>query len=284
MSTYVYGGPDGRKFQSGETYDYGNGYKYRYDFSDRVFITTYLENNRKVHRLVLTGKFSYSNGTQAGPINRVSYFSYVISGANQGDEDGWSLNMPNIQFKDYPAFGVQENATSANFFYSNDGHVYKGAKFSSLSTISDRSQLGGLPDTQCAKNEWWETPFKTFTSPTQSPLKGIANKADVYALTDTPEFGAGTADRIINFNPMEKDKLQIGLSQFGADAAGTFKVAKDHKALTKALASSTDFIYLKSTGELYYNENGKLPGCGAGGIFAILENKANITAKNVEFL
>ena len=118
----------------------------------------------------------------------------------------------------------------------------------------------------------------------QSPLTGTAKKADVFALTGTPEFGAGTADRITNFNPKEKDKLQIDVSNFGSDAAGTFKIAKNSKALTKALATTTDFIYLQSTGELYYNENGRLPGYGDGGIFAILENKANITTKNVEFL
>jgi hypothetical protein len=118
----------------------------------------------------------------------------------------------------------------------------------------------------------------------QDNYSGLAKQADVFALTGTPEFGAGTADRITNFNPKEKDKLQIDVSNFGSDAAGTFKIAKNAKAFTKALASTTDFIYLKRTGELYYNENGKLPGYGDGGIFAILENKANITTKNVEFL
>ena len=117
-----------------------------------------------------------------------------------------------------------------------------------------------------------------------SPLTGTAKKADVFALTGTPEFGAGTADRITNFNPKEKDRLQIDVSDFGSNAAGTLKIANNSKVLTKALASTTDFIYLKSTGELYYNENGRLPGYGDGGIFAILENKANITTKNVEFL
>ena len=119
---------------------------------------------------------------------------------------------------------------------------------------------------------------------TQKHLTGTAKKADVFELTGTPEFGAVTADRITNFNPKEKDKVQIDVSNFGSNAAGTFKIANNSKALTKALASTTDFIYLKSTGELYYNENGKLPGYGDGGIFAIIENKANITTKNVEFL
>ena len=131
---------------------------------------------------------------------------------------------------------------------------------------------------------WWNNPFATSAASSQSPFTGTAKKADVFALTGTPEFGAETADRITNFNPKEKDRLQIDVSDFGSNAAGTFSVAKNSKALTKALASTTDFIYLKSTGELFYNENGMLPGFGDGGIFAIIENKANITTENVEFL
>ena len=146
--------------------------------------------------------------------------------------------------------------------------------------------------TTWGRNEWQYTEidstldwfFKPSTSGASDSLTGTAKKADIFALTGTPEFGADTADRITNFNPKEKDRLQIDVSDFGSNAAGTFKIANNPKALTKALASTTNFIYLKSTGELYYNENGKLPGYGDGGIFAILENKANITTKNVEFL
>lgn len=118
----------------------------------------------------------------------------------------------------------------------------------------------------------------------QDNYSGVAKQADTFALTGTPGYGADNADRITNFNPKEKDKLQITVSDFGSNAAGTFKIAKNAKALTKALASTTDFIYLKSTGELYYNENGAAAGFGSGGIFAILENKPKLSTKNIEFL
>ena len=164
----------------------------------------------------------------------------------------------------------------------------------SIRILTDMRSWNAYDPTTWGRNEWeyneidskldWFFKPSTTESGTQSPLTGTAKKADVFPLTGTPEFGAGTADRITNFNPKEKDKLQIDVSNFGSDAAGTFKIAKNAKAFTKVLASTTDFIYLKSTGELYYNENGKLPGYGEGGVFAILENKANITTKNVEFL
>jgi Ca2+-binding RTX toxin-like protein len=146
--------------------------------------------------------------------------------------------------------------------------------------------------TTWGRNEWQYSEidstldwfFKPSTSGTSDNLTGTAKTADLLTFTQAPSFGTGNADTITNFNPKEKDKLQIQLSQFGADAAGTFKVAKNTKALGKALATSTDFIYLKSRGELYYNENGKQSGFGDGGVFAILEGNPIIKAANIGFI
>lgn len=202
-----------------------------------------------------------------------------------------------------------EEASAANpggawsfFVFRNDGTLEEDKlawkQFISPFRVLDAVNAAGEPfETQTGWNQYtWRTselgdrfqwilnPSSTSDISTQTALTGTAKKADILTLTGTPEFGAATADRITNFNPKEKDKLQIDVSDFGSNAAGTFKIAKNSKALNKVLASTTDFIYLKSTGELYYNENGKLSGFGDGGVFAILENKANITTKNVEFL
>ena len=115
-------------------------------------------------------------------------------------------------------------------------------------------------------------------------LTGRTKVADSLTFAHSPSFGASSADRITNFNPKEKDKLQIQLSQFGADAAGTFKVAKNAKALTKALASTTDFVYLQPSGELYYNENGAAAGFGIGGVFAVIGGNPVIKAANIGFI
>ena len=237
MSDFVYGGPDGRVFQSGDIADYGNGYKYRYDFSDSVVVTTYLENNTKIHRSVLIGNFTYSNGIPAGPINRSSDFSYVISGPSQGDEDGWSLNLPNIQWNDYPAFGAQENAASANYFYSNDGYVYKGAKFSGLSTITDRSQLDGLPDTQYAKNGWWANPFE-FTLDTALPsvtVVAIANGNEANGSPVVFRF-----ERTGNISAA----LSIGYQLFGTTQAGSDYSGSSTGTISFAAGSATASLSL----------------------------------------
>lgn len=134
------------------------------------------------------------------------------------------------------------------------------------------------------------TQFRYISNPLTAPsntrdnLAGTRREADLLAFTHAPSFGRGSADPITNFSPKEKDKLQIQLSQFGANAAGTFKVARNPKALGKALATSTDFIYLKSSGELIYNENGSEAGYGLGGVFARIEGNPVIKLSNIGFI
>ena len=284
-ANYIYGGPDGRRFESGDTFDCGNGYKYRYDFNNSVVITTHSEGPTHVIRTILTGDFAFSNGKITGSIQRATQFDYYSpSDTAQADENAWSLNIPGVSWDNYAAFGVQENADSANYFYSSDAYVYKGAKFNSTQTITDRGALNGQLDTEYAGSGWWNDPFNFKSDSSPQNISGTAKTADLPAFTHSPAFGKENADMITNFNPKEKDKPQIQLSQFGADAAGTFKVAKNAKALTKALASTTDFVYLKSSGELYYNENGAAAGFGIGGVFAVIGGNPVIKAANIGFI
>jgi hypothetical protein len=115
-------------------------------------------------------------------------------------------------------------------------------------------------------------------------LTGTKRKADTLTFDYTPSYGTATADKITNFSPKEKDKLHISLYQFGSGAEGTFKIARNVKDLKKMLTTTTDFIYLRNTGELYYNENSATPGFGKGGVFAILDGHPNISALDIEFI
>ncbi len=205
----------------------------------------------------------------------------------------WQYTTPNKQEWSWQA--VSFDATSGRFMgtYKTDGSFLadstrSGGGVPDITTVNinatnDESTLNFLkrfdyiinpsPQSQPATNEFYI-----------DNLTGKPKVEDVLTFARPPSFGASVADRITNFNPKEKDKLQIQLSQYGADAAGTFKVAKNPKALSKALATSTDFVYLKSRGELYYNENGKQSGFGDGGIFAILEGTPNISSTNIGFI
>ena len=281
---------DGSRYVSGETYRI-QGVQIRIDLEKSRIVSTVEvpdPSGSTFRRDIISGEFTYqANRLTSGRVKTATTFTArQVNGSFE--ETASSYNLKEGIVAAYPfqqQYYLPQDATSVNYYYASlPGSSIGQGQFMSVLTIHDRVLLKDLTDSYLAPDGWWNSPFSTSASGTVGSLTGTAKKGDVFALTGTPEFGAGTADRITNFNPKEKDKLQIDVSDFGSDAAGTFKIAKNSKALTKALASTTDFIYLKSTGELYYNENGKLPGFGEGGVFAILENKANITVKNVEFL
>jgi len=298
---------EGYTFKSGDTprsKAFGSQeLKESFALSQEQIIYNYVVDNFRTHRVEFKGSFQYS---QQGKLISGTVTDLTVATKFTGNTEGTSeriisyriskdfSHISNYSFFNSSAKGLDPQGIAAslnylysskqNYSYTTGGERYPQPphpdKFPNDTYTLDR----GVVDKTTFPDGWWNNPFTTSAASSQSPFTGTAKKADVFALTGTPKFGAGTADRITNFNPKEKDRLQIDVSDFGSDAAGTFKIANNFKALTKALATTTDFIYLKSTGELYYNENGKLPGFGDGGVFAILENKANITTKNVEFL
>jgi hypothetical protein len=116
-------------------------------------------------------------------------------------------------------------------------------------------------------------------------LSGVTGKADVLVFSEAPSYGAGQADVITNFRPEEGDTLSIETGLFaGASGTPRLKIAKNTKVVKKLSRSTTDFIYDKSSGCLYFNENGKGNGFGDGGVFAIIDGKISIQPANVSFI
>ena len=176
-----------------------------------------------------------------------------------------TLNSDPDYWQNYQVFSFDSNGKNCTIIQNPNGDTY-------------------LSTNQFSQYSWIENPSSQSSTVASDKLTGTSKVADTLTFSRSPQFGAATADRITNFNPKEKDKLQIQLSQFGADAAGTFKIAKNAKALSKALVSSVDFVYLKSSGELYYNENGAAAGFGNGGVFAVIEGHPTIKAANIGFI
>ena len=262
--------------------------------SDRIVYTWGADGYRAI-RLEFKGSFAYAadGALSSGKVTDLTTALKYLGSAEGNSEQITSYiisstysDIANFAYfnANAPVLDANGIASGVNFFYKSDATNSNVAPnpqyFPAAYWSSDRSVVDG----GVFPLDWWSSPFSTATSGTTSSLTGTAKAADLLVFANAPSFGKENADTITNFNPKEKDKLQIQLSQFGADAAGTFKIAKNPKALTKALATSTDFIYLKSRGELYYNENGKQPGFGDGGIFAILEGKPNINSTNIGFI
>ena len=85
-------------------------------------------------------------------------------------------------------------------------------------------------------------------------------------------------DKILDFDYTEGDKILVDKKAFGLSRKLKFKSVKRKSELGKFAKKNFDFIYESRTGFLYFNENGKRPGFGRGGLFAQLQGKPYLIA------
>ncbi|WP_094678181.1 DUF4347 domain-containing protein, partial [Hydrocoleum sp. CS-953] len=94
------------------------------------------------------------------------------------------------------------------------------------------------------------------------------------------------SDIIRDFNSAESDKIVLDKSTFsslsslvgdGFSVAGEFAIVDSDAA---ADTSSAKVVYNSANGQLFYNPDGKTSGFGEGGLFATLENQANLQAQD----
>ena len=106
--------------------------------------------------------------------------------------------------------------------------------------------------------------------------------SDIF-IFDDKSFGFSSCDHITDFS--SNDTMVVAASRFGISTSiVTLKTINSSSGLTGALASNSLFVYDSSNGYLYLNHNGSLPGVGAGGVFAVLDNKFAIVAANISIV
>jgi hypothetical protein len=218
-------------------------------------------NGKTVNLFWLDGTSGFSKSKFGSPND----WEIVAAEEKEGKYYLETLNSDPDYWQNYQVFTFDSNGKNCTIIQNPNGGTY-------------------LSTNQFSQYSWIENPSSQSSTVASDKLTGTSKVADTLTFSRSPQFGAATTDRITNFNPKEKDKLLIQLSQFGSDAAGTFKIAKNTKALNKALGTSVDFVYLKSSGELYYNENGAAAGFGNGGVFAVLEGNPAIKASSIGFI
>ncbi|MGD1804093.1 DUF4347 domain-containing protein [Dapis sp. BLCC M126] len=90
------------------------------------------------------------------------------------------------------------------------------------------------------------------------------------------------SDIITDFNSAESDKIVLDKTTFsslssvvgnGFSVGGEFAVVDND---TAAATTSAKVVYNSANGQLFYNPNGTTSGFGEGGLFATLENQANL--------
>lgn len=112
-------------------------------------------------------------------------------------------------------------------------------------------------------------------------LTGLAGQ-DTFRFAAKPSFTALGAAHIEDFRP-DYDRLQISKNALSANS----RVSSDLKSvasmleLNAALSSDTFFVYDSRFGNLYFNENGSEIGFGRGGIFVVLDNRAQLGSQDI---
>ena len=117
---------------------------------------------------------------------------------------------------------------------------------------------------------WGAEKESTIFTDGQDIVTGTDGNKDTFKFETTPNYLE--PDIITNFNATENDAIQISRSSFKLPSkSATFKTVQNQRSLDSALKSRTNFVYDRSTGGLYFNENSTASGAGeSGGLFLML--------------
>ncbi|MDJ0515570.1 MAG: hypothetical protein QNJ74_04660 [Trichodesmium sp. MO_231.B1] len=94
------------------------------------------------------------------------------------------------------------------------------------------------------------------------------------------------SDIITDFNSAESDKIVLEKTTFsslGSAVGDGFSIIAEFGVVDSDAAvatSSAEIVYNSANGQLFYNTNGATSGFGDGGLFATLDNQANLQAED----
>lgn len=217
----------------------------------------------------------------------VSRFNSYADANNNGIYDGGDLSIGESVVQSFGSLGGSSGTFSSpegsNLVYSYIGDKLVGQAsfegFNPWGTATASASATGNANNPVVSGGT-STPVTLATTAAVDNLTGINKTRDAFNLGDAPQ---GQIDTITGFNAKDKDILRISASSFGI-SGGKFSIAKNAKSLRKQLASTSDVVYSRKTGELILNSNGAELGAGDnGGVFAILIGRPVLSAGSVQF-
>ena len=119
-----------------------------------------------------------------------------------------------------------------------------------------------------------------------STLNGSRSN-DAFVFNDSNDLGAAGADTITNFN-RRKDVLAFDRDSFpnlghNKDNIKIETTKSKNKQFDRLMRTKNELIFVRKTGELFYNANGSDNGAGEnGGLVTILDGVRSINANNIE--
>ena len=112
---------------------------------------------------------------------------------------------------------------------------------------------------------------------------GYPESTNIETLNRPKRFNKNHADKITGFNSSDGAVI-INIEGFGLDNSASFKSAKNKSKLSELSTKEYDFIYDRSSGTFYFNENSTEDGFGEGGVVAEFKGAPSIHSEMVHFL
>lgn len=179
-----------------------------------------------------------------------------------------------------------EYMTSDDGKYDSSNYVFGYSSVPGVVDSRDRNPSNnkdqlisyGIPESLLAEG-WWLDPFNITPE-----ILGSAEqtRSSSFLISRPDSFVQAKIDPITNFKP-SRDTAAIDIESFGIEST-SFKSTRNRKLLNRLAKRSYDFVYNKSTGGLYFNENGNIPGWGEGGLCALFTGKPRLTSSNISAL
>jgi Ca2+-binding RTX toxin-like protein len=208
-------------------------------------------------------KSSYSlllRSTDQGGLFTEKQFTFAVNNLIQEISSAASVILPSEYDNPIPTGSLNINGTGS----SSDNLLTGNAGPKTLYGLAGNDRLYG-----CDGDETLDGGLGNDT---------MNGGADIFRFSNLPSYGAGGADRILDFSGSSSDRLLISKAAFGIANASASLINTNSTDLANALKTNNLFVYNTSNGHLYHNANGSAGSFGNGGIFAVLTNAAALQA------
>ena len=129
----------------------------------------------------------------------------------------------------------------------------------------------------------WDNGRIIFLGANAKAEKNQKTDGKYFKITRPSTFNKKNVIKITKFN-RGNGTIEIDNESFGIDKSASFKAVKNTRKLKKLTKKKINYLYNRSNGRLYFNENGNKNGFGDGGIVAILKGGPKLSLKNLEYI
>ena len=263
--------------------------KIRFEFGDKVIISTHQTANGETFRYIYEGSFKYSKNSILKKLTFKEGYA-VFHVPKKEEEYGYRTELSKSisgKAKRMIEFEKLTYELFAEDKITDEYNIYKG-KYENILGDGNKSITEGK-HAEYFKNGWHEIAFEEDLitgNSASTKTNNASGHAAEYTIKPPRKFNKKSSTKIKSFD-VDSDILKIDTASFGIDDVinpATAAQGKNKKEIRKLASQEFDFLYDQKKGGIYFNENGADKGFGKGGIIAILKGAPNLIADNVKFI